>query len=369
MPDKIKKAILLIVMFCFSNQSMAEVSRPSQDSYPYPDKNYYLSESVNIRNVNGKFYAYIVLLFSENPHFVNIIEKDSIPLKLIGNEGFHVNAYKKYTRTVSSTHIRSLAAGLLAVYLEPTKVTEEELRDYENKLESYNIILRFSRDRNVRMNKIVLDYCIYGKRSEITIKHPLMQQKERIYNIQPYIYYDEISTSNSTFYYDMIYINMEEVMNDTVIARKVMNNENVGQMFFVGSRVTEDIKYSLKRYFSTYGNDIRKHIWEMFVVHELTHKLVNNQYNYFDQVNGEELSLMSTIYDKPYLGLSVLYAYLNYNSINPHRIAVLRFLKFTSEKTGRKDIYDNPGLLKHMTETELRQLALDYFNLIISKLK
>jgi hypothetical protein len=105
----------------------------------------------------------------------------------------------------------------------------------------------------------------------------------------------------------MIYINMDEVMNDSLIAANIIKGKNIRSLFFVGSRVTDDIKFCLQKAFSEKSN-IRDEIWEMFVIHELTHKMINNHYNYFDQVNGEELSLMSTVYAKPYLGLSIMYS-------------------------------------------------------------
>ena len=354
----------IIKIFCII--LVLSVSAYSQDDF---GENWRKSEYVNIKNVNGKFYAYIVLLFNENPHFVNIIEKDSIPLKMIGNQIFNINAYKTYLSLLQSTKMKSLGQSLLNAYFEPEKYSDAQLREFERQLEIYNIVLKFSRDKSTGTNKLVLNYCIYGSRSEIHIKHPLLPQKEKIYNIQPFIYYDEFSTSNSTFYFDMIYINMEEVMNDAQIAKKIISNENVKTMFFVGSRITDDIKYCLSKYFSENSEEIKDEIWNIFVVHELTHKLINNQYDFCDQISGEELSLMSTLYVKPYLGLSVMYAYLNYNFINPHRIAVMQFLKFVSAKTGNKEILSNPSLLKLFPESELKELSKEYFNLTLASLK
>jgi hypothetical protein len=97
--------------------------------------------------------------------------------------------------------------------------------------------------------------------------------------------------------------------------------------------------------------------------------MINNRYNYYDQVNGEELSLVSTIYARPYLGLSVMYSYLTYNSINPHRIAASNFVRFVSEKLGKKEITSKPGLVKTLPENQIKQFARDYFFLIEGKLK
>jgi hypothetical protein len=64
-----------------------------------------------------------------------------------------------------------------------------------------------------------------------------------------------------------------------------------------------------------------------------------------------------------------MYAYLNYNFINPHRIAVIQFLKFVATKVDNKEILDNPSLLKNFSEAEIKEISKEYFNLIVSKLK
>lgn len=327
----------------------------------------YQAEYQNIRSVNGKLYAYIVLLFNENPHFVNIIQKSSIPLKVMAVEGFHIREYKNYLTAIHEYNLKGLVKTLLDIYLEPEKFEPPALERIEKTLAGRNIILKFSRDKNHSTKKIVLDYCIYGKKIAINVTHPLLPLKEKIYNIQPYIYYDEFSTSNSTFYYDMIYINSEEVQNDYIIARRIISGLDVKSMFFVGSRVTDDIKYCLTRAFKD-GKNIRAKIWEMFVIHELTHKYINNRYNSFDQVGGEELSLASTIYSNPHLGLSVLYSYLNYNTINPHRIAAFNLVKFISAKTGNPKLIDEPGAMKLLEESKLKAYSREYFESIIKKL-
>ncbi|HOO71926.1 MAG TPA: hypothetical protein PK926_09205 [Spirochaetota bacterium] len=345
---------LVISLFLLTNGSVDtyEYDNDLRDSY---------SELRSIKNVNGKFYAYIVLLFNENPHFVNLIQKDSIPLRLMSQEGFHIKEYRQYLKTITDRNLRVLAEEILNIYLEPLQVADARLREIEQILVDKNIILQFSRERFAGAEKISLDYSIFGKRALISIKHPILKINEKIYNIQPYIYYDEFSTSNSTFYYNMIYINPVEVENDYLIAKKIINGENVNSYFFVGSRITGDIRYCLLKAFPDKQN-IRNEIWKMFVIHELTHKVLNNTYNNYDQITGEELSLCSTIYLNPYLGLSVMYSYLNYNSINPHRIAVINLIRFYSEQTGKKEIIARPGLIKNLKTSEIKNLARDYFN-------
>ena len=328
----------------------------------------YYAETVNIKSINGKLYAYIVLLFNENPHFVNMIQKDSIPLKIMGNEGFHIKEYRNYLNSIRDKKLKNLANLLLTIYLEPRKYDAKELRSVEDILANRNIILKFSNDKTSWSDKISLDYCIFGKKQLVDVRHPFFEIKENIYNIRPFIYYDEFSTSNSTFYFDMIYINPAEVENDYIIAKKIINGENVSSMFFVGSQLTDDIKYCLSRAFRDKKN-IKNEIWKMFIVHELTHKVLNNRYNNFDQVQGEELSLGSTMYANPLLGLSVLYSYLNYSAINPHRVAAMNYIRFIAKNTGNPEIIENPGLVKYLTYGEIQGLAKRHYVAIMKNLK
>ena len=46
----------------------------------FPSEYKYRYSGESIKTVNGKFYAYIVLLFNENPHFVNLIQKGTVSL-------------------------------------------------------------------------------------------------------------------------------------------------------------------------------------------------------------------------------------------------------------------------------------------------
>lgn len=325
-------------------------------------------ESVSIKSVNGKLYAYIVLLFNENPHFVNMIQKDSIPLHIMGHEGFHIKEYKSYLNTIWDQKTWYLANLLLSVYTEPKKYDARTLRSIEEMLIPRNIILKFSKDSNPISDRITLDYCIFGKRKEITVKHPFFEIKEPIYNIEPYIYYDEFSTSNSTFYFDMIYINPAEVENDSYIAKRIIQGQSANSLFFVGSQITDDIKYCLMRAFPDKAN-IKAEIRKMFVIHELTHKVLNNKYNNFDQVQGEELSLGSTMYANPMLGLAVLYSYLNYNAVNPHRLAAINLVKFFSRAAGKQEYLENPGLIKYLPLGEIQNIAKKHFFSLVRTVK
>ncbi len=346
----------------FLGTGHTEIYEGSANNY-----NYY-AETINIKSINGKLYAYIVLLFNENPHFVNMIQKDSIPLKIMGSDGFHIREYKNYLASIRDKKLKGLANLLLSIYLEARKYDHKALHGVEELLTGRDIILKFSRDKNDWSEKISLDYCIFGKKKIVDIKHPFFEIRENIFNIQPFIYYDEFSTSNSTFYFDMIYINPVEVDNDYIIARKILNGENVSSMFFVGSQITDDIRYCLSRAFRDKKN-IKSEIWKMFIIHELTHKVLNNRYNNFDQVQGEELSLGSTMYYNPLLGLSVLYSYLNYNAINPHRVAAMNYVRFISKNTGKAAIIENPGLIKFLPSGELQSLSKKHFISSIKSVK
>lgn len=328
----------------------------------------YRSRLINIRSTNGKLYAYIVLLFNENPHFVNLIQEDSIPLELMQNDQFHVKQYQQYLNSVKDHSLKKLARRVLELYTSPGKFDSAEIEKIQSQLEKRNVILRFSRSRMERIEKMVLDYCIFGKKRPVNIAHPLFNISERIYNIQPFIYYDEFSTSNSTFYFDMIYINPEEVHNDYIIARRIMEHQPVNSMFFVGAHVSEDIVYCLKHAFSG-KSDIKSEIWRLFEIHELTHKILNNHYDIYDQVTGEELALSSTIYYNPYLGLAVMYSYLDYNAINPHRMAASNFIKFISRYTDNTVYINDPSQVKKISADEIKKIARQHFHTTLKGLK
>jgi hypothetical protein len=323
---------------------------------------------IHVKSLNGKLYAYVVLLFNENPHFVNVIQEHSIPFDVMQKEGYHIVEYKNYLKTIKDLGISKIAETMLSIYLSPGRCDDRLLSQMQDQLEKRNIILRFSRDRSTSTERIVLDYCIYGKKRPVTMNHPFFETNEKIFNVIPYIYYDEFSTSNSTFYFDMIYINPDEVHNDYLIAKKVLNNENVDSLFFVGARVSDDIKFCLIKAFEN-TKSIKPEIWKLFEIHELTHKILNNKYNYFDQIMGEELSLSSTIYSNVYLGLAVLYSYLDYSSTNPHRIAAMNFIKYYASEIGRKEIVENPSLLKSQSYNDLQRYSKTHFNALVKTLK
>src|SRR4030042_2829107 len=142
--------IMLIGMFAMTlpalvlSDGRAQLYDESYNNYNYN----YNAEAINIKSINGKLYAYIVLLFNENPHFVNMIQKDSIPLKIMGDEGFHVKEYKSYLNSLRDKKLKNLANILLTIYLEPKKFDTKSLHNVEEILTVRNIILKFSKDKN-----------------------------------------------------------------------------------------------------------------------------------------------------------------------------------------------------------------------------
>ncbi len=360
----VKKALTAVVLILFLAPALRSDNGAGEGYHPTD----FRTNIINIRSTKGKLYAFVVLLFNENPHFVNLIQENSIPLQTMQKEGFHVVEYRNYLGTLKDEEIRILADRVFDVYLYPERFSDARLNNIEKALEKQNIILRFAKDSSATAPRINLDYCIYGQRRLVNITHPLFNIRERIYNIQPFIYYDEFSTSNSTFYFDMIYINPEEVENDYIIARNVLQGRSVESLFFVGSRVTEDIRYCLLRAFTNIGQ-IKNAIWRMFEIHELTHKILNNHYNYFDQVTGEELSLLSTIYSNPYLGLSVLYSYLDYNVTNPHRNAAMNVIRHIARETRKQSFLENPSMIKYLPADDITRLSRDRFNEVIRTIR
>ena len=346
----------------------AEMFRNDLQSFPEYKYRY---STVGIKTVNGKFYAYAVLLFNSNPHFVNIIQKGTISIKEIGNDGFHVKGYRNYLNSIQDRSHHEDAALLLKLYNEPDSFNDKDLDEIAESLSKRNIILKFRKEGNFRMAMVTLDYCIYGEKVKVDVSHPFLDYNEKFFYIKPFIYYDEFSTSNSTFYYDMIYINPEEVENDYIIARDILRGQEIRSMFFVGARVNEDIKSSLVKAFSgsSASSSIKNEIWRMFVIHELTHKMLDNHFDYNDQVSGEELAMSSTIYANPFLGLAVMYSYLSYSNDNPHRIAALNFVAYVSDAIDKKEYLDNPGLIRSLSHDKLRDLSRSHFLAGIKRLK
>lgn len=364
MKTLIKRLLIFLISSVFFSSALNTIYA---DNYKPDYSADYSYSSVSLNTVNGKFYAYIVLLFNENQHFVNLIQKGTISLKEMGNFGFNVKAYKNYLGTIQDQKLLEEAQLLLKVYLEPQLFPESELKEIEKHLLKRNVVLKFYADKTGNNAPLSLDYIIYGEKIRIDIKHPLLELEEEMYYIKPYIYYDEFSTSNTTLYYDLIYISPDEVNNDYIIAKGVLTGKEIKSRFFVGSKVTEDIRYCLLRSFRD-SSTIKAEIWRMFVIHELTHKYMDKKFRSFDQVTGEEISLSSTIYSNQYLGLSVLYSYLNYGQMNPHRIAAVNYISYISQASGNRELVNNPGLVKTLPMDKLKEWTKSHFYNCLNRL-
>ncbi|MBN1500986.1 MAG: hypothetical protein JW982_12570 [Spirochaetes bacterium] len=358
------KKLFPIALICIFTAAKSISPNNDIDFAYYQNQNSF----INIRNPNGKFYAYIVLLYYENHHFVNMIQEDSITIKATQKENYHIKAYKQYAASIKDPELAYDANMLYNIYENSSKYSQKTLQKYENALEKRNIILKFIKPTRQNYSKTTLEYCIFGIKSKITNKHPFFTIDEDIYNIIPLIYYDELSTSNSTFYFDMIYINPEEIQNDIMIVKKIINRQNTSNLFYIGARINDDIKFCIQKAFSEKA-DIKNDIQSLFEIHELTHKVLNNRYNFFDQIIGEELALSSTIYSNPYLGLSIMYSYLDYNSGNPHRIGAFNYIRFISNALNNPSLYDDPGKIKNLSESEIMDVTKKHFESLIRVLQ
>ncbi|MFW6366429.1 MAG: hypothetical protein ACOC2H_08155, partial [Spirochaetota bacterium] len=302
----------------------------------------------------GILYAHLVLLFNRNPHFLNVIHNRDYS----GSDTeTYDDIFRRYVGSLDKGGLRRVAEELLLLYDSPSSFSPERIRALEQSLESYTIIAKFV----MQELGYDLDYCIYGKRTRIELRHPFLLSSHVIYNIQPIIHYDEFYSSNSTFYHDLIYIDINEVQNDADIIKKILHGRSTSGSYYVGANVNDNMKVCLKKAFKA-EEDVESEIRRIFIIHEMTHKILNNRFNYYNRIVEEELAIASTIYANPYLGLSVCYSYLNYPYVHsPHRIAALKFLRFVAEDTGDSSYLYSPSRIKSLSADQLRLMAYRYF--------
>ena len=62
-----------------------------------------------------------------------------------------------------------------------------------------------------------------------------------------------------------------------------------------------------------------------------------------------------------------LYSYLNYNSINPHRIAAKKIIKFFASHLKDSSLHRNPGKIKYLKYDVLRSLSKLHFENIFTR--
>ncbi len=345
--------IVIIILLLFADASAGQNNsiedQPEFSMSPYSTQNYKQILSTE----NGLLYAYLVMLFNNNPHFLNVILDNYNNTPEI--EDYKKN-FRKYIKGLSGEY-KVLAESLILLYESPSAFTRDRIVKIENDLEKHQIIAKFIFEEN----QYSLDYCILGRKSLITIEHPFLISNHNIYNIQPIIHYDEFYSSNSTFYHDLVYIDLNEVTNDAEISMNILNGQSTSEKYFVGARVNEDIEICIKKAFPS-GGDVYTEIKRIFIVHEMTHKIINNRFDYYNRIVEEELAIASTIYDNPYLGLSVVYSYLNYHYVHsPHRIAGLKFLRFVADETEDTSYLYIPSKIRNLSADQLRLMAYRYF--------
>ena len=370
-----------ILMFCFIAFLMTSVAHdelpaaedaanPVVSGNKIPDRAYnpsFPAKQGNIRTPKGRLYAYIILLYMDNPHFINQIQEGTVsPDEPLSDEQ-KVLLYRNYLTSIQGSSLHAAAARAFDIYIEFTRFSDKSLRSAERMLADRGTILKFSDQSRTQIEKGLqerpsLDYCIFGERLPIGIVHPFFEDyREPIYCIQPYVYYDEFSTSNSTFYHDMVFINPDEVDNDYLISRAVVRGRKINRsLLFVGAPVSDDIKACLKSAF-TKKSGIKKEIWRIFAIHEMTHKILNIRYDNYEQVRGEEMSLSSTVYDNPRLGLAIMYSYLEYQAMNPHRIGALNYLSYMAKELGNPAIIENRALIRTYSDEALKEATRKHF--------
>ncbi|MBP7901416.1 MAG: hypothetical protein KA015_01230 [Spirochaetes bacterium] len=325
-------------------------------------ENYFSSSGSAIKSTNGKFYAYINFLYYSNIYFVNLIQPNSVSHNDVQNDSSKIRAYQNYIRTLRDDNLRNEAVVLLNLYKNPSQFDKEKIEQISKKLESRNIVISFSTEDNLS-RKINLNYCIYGKKKLLLVTHPLFDYSETIYNIVPMISYPEISVSNSMTYDDIIYVSQEEIANDSGIAQRVLAGKNVSAFLFNGARVNSEISYCLRKAFTGKESDIVKDMTRMFEIHELCHKILYNKYKIQDPVTHEEFALSSTIYDNPYLGLAIMYSYLDYDNLTQHKLAALNYIRFIANHSGKSILMEKPEqLAKEFTADEIKLITKNHFD-------
>ena len=343
-----------------------------------PDRAYnpsFPAKQGNIRTPKGRLYAYIILLYMDNPHFINQIQEGTVSPDEPLSDDQKILLYRNYLSSIQGGSLHAAAARAFDIYTGFMRFQDKAIRSVERLLAEKGTILKFSDQSRTQIEKGIqerpsLDYCIFGERLPIGIVHPFFTDyREPIYCIQPYVYYDEFSTSNSTFYHDMVFINPDEVDNDYLISRAVVRGRKINRsLLFVGAPVNDDIKACLRSSF-TRKTGIKKEIWRIFAIHEMTHKILNVRYDNYEQVRGEEMSLSSTIYDNPRLGLAIMYSYLEYQAMNPHRIGALNYLSFMAKELGNPAITENRSLIRTYPDEVLKDATRKHFMELMKSLK
>lgn len=372
----IRTLSVFILLAALPADSLYSQTAPSRDEIPSRAVNPpFSAKPGNIRSYKGKLYAYIVFLFMDNPHFINQIQEGTFSGSETITEEKKLSLYGSYLTSIKNSPHYHAAEKMRDVYSDFSRFSPKDIQEIEKDLEERGVLLKIGAPQQVSPADIdsksrpLLEYCIFGERVPAVLKHPFFNYNERLFFIQPYIFYDEFSTSNSTFYNDMVYINHDEVENDFQIATSILRNKKTDRsLFFVGAPITNDIRESLKSAFKGI-TDVKKEIWRVFAIHEMTHKILNMRYKNFEQVRGEEMSLSSTIYENPRLGLAIMYSYFEYQTLNPHRIAAGNYLSFIASELGNSRYADDHSFIRSLPDDEIRRLTKKHFMKMQSSLK
>jgi hypothetical protein len=321
----------------------------------------------SLKSADGQLYAHIAFLFMDNPHFINLINPGSVSELTDLSDNYKQLVYDHYLNSIKNTPNYSLAYSVGKVYSDYRNIPEKEIQRLEKELETKNIVIKVAPPEKPSpadpepKGSPSLHYCIFGEKIPLTITHPLFDYKDPLFYVHPFVVYDEFSTSNSTAYNDMVYIDLNEVENDYRIAAAVLQNRKTPpSALFVGAPVDEDIKACLKNAFRNI-HDVKPEIWRMFVIHEMTHKILNVRYRNFEQVRGEETALSSTVYDNPRLGLAVMYSYLSYQALSPHRIAAHNFLSFFAGEKNDSGFTEDYSKIRKLSDAEIKSISKKHF--------
>lgn len=313
--------------------------------------------SAELKNIESeKLYAYMILLFNENPHYVKQFENVPITSADLNDEVFNQTRYIKYMNTVSDKKIKSLAEELLNVYKNINSYSSENLSAIEAALEKENILAKFTSKKE--MSSSCFDYIIYGRREKLTGKSLLFNDESDYYNIIPLYKYDDLSSSCVTFYDHCIYIKSEEIMYDQITFLDILSGKNSIQGY-LGVPLNDNIRRAVRKAYAEKKctlNSVRKSAESLLLGMQIAKDKL--------KIDKPELvrafGISSVIYDSPYEGLIPLFAYLQYHKKTEYNIAGKSFLKFASDKTGDKSIPDYPSVLCSMTKEELKSIATDY---------
>ncbi len=314
--------------------------------------------STDIRNPEGlKLYSYIVLLYYENVHFVNKIEKEKITVnELFQNETVNHTRYISYMNSLGDKRIKSLAQEMFDYYKDRNSFTAEKLDVLEKSLENENILVKFNVNNR---SEHYIDYLLFGKLEKLSVKSPLFKDVEDYYNIIPYLPYDDLRTSSTTFYPNLIHINMNEMYYDHKIFLDILSGKNSIPLY-LGVPIDDNIRSAVKKAYPDKKctvSDVRILMENMI----LTMQIAREKLKIKEPPVTRGFGLSSVIYDSPYEGLILLYAYLQYDKKTEYSKAANNFIKFTSDKTGNDSIKKDPSLLCSMTKDDLAKIAHEYY--------